>query len=113
MADETETVEITWGRAFQVWWCFIWRVFLVLFLATGLAGFLDVAVQTGQTTLDHILAALLYLIATGVSLWVNVSIMRTALRQQYSDFEIVLVPRTRHDGPSLTDRLAGRIGAKE
>ena len=112
MASENGSLEITWGRAFQVWRCYIWRVVLVGALMGGLASFLS-KIAEGESVLERVLTVLFYVVAVGVSLWVSVAIMRAVLRQTYSDFKIVLLPITQEDGPSLTDRLSGRIGAKE
>lgn len=87
-------LEITWGRATKVWWSLVWRGALFGGLAGFVAGFvLGFFMAIAGASHALIGAASLWagmLVGIPVGIWV----VRNVLAISWSDFRIVLVPRT-------------------
>jgi hypothetical protein len=88
-----QELEITWGRVASVWWLLAWRTLVGAMLLGAAFGFLIGFVgalaglpQDKITTLSSIVGGIIGLV------WGFV-VVRMALKKQYSDFRLVLVPR--------------------
>jgi hypothetical protein len=84
-------LEVTWARTLSVWWLIIWRGTLGSFLIGGLLGFI-VGFTFGvlRTPMDPLIPAILG--GVGGVIWFVV-VVRMALKNQYREFQIALVPR--------------------
>lgn len=109
-----EELEVTWMRAFKVWWSLTWRIIvysmifgIVIGMPLGLAA---AALGIGQGQASVILQNL----ATVIGLILGIWILKVVLTKSYSDFRIVLVPsdealleRTQQETPEQPDNSAG------
>lgn len=84
-------VEVSWGRAAQVWWSLIWRGLLFGFIAGFIAGFVVglvgglVGASQSDITILGTLSGVLAGIPTGI--WVT----RLVLRKRFRGFRIALL----------------------
>ena len=98
-------LDLTWKRTVSVWWLMVWRGSLGAFAAIGGAVFLVAIISTvreeitfGEASDDltdiETLAAFVFggLLAL---VWAVVA-TRMALRKEYGDFRIALLPRVDH-----------------
>lgn len=87
---ETEFVQVTWLRAFKVWWSLFWRWMLLWFFSTALSGaflmlFMNLAgVSPDISRAIAIFIAFIYAFACGII------VVKAVLRCTYSDFKITL-----------------------
>ena len=88
---EVEFAQITWMRAFKVWWSLLWRGVLFGFLAGAGVGFIlgffmglakaePEAVKSACTIAGYI-----------VSIPVGIAVTKWVLKNRYSDFRIALI----------------------
>jgi hypothetical protein len=102
-----QELEATWGRATRVWWLIMWRGVLGGTLIGGAVGVIVgivtvVVVLVVHGSLDRVEEQPIYQIgiALGALLGVIIGIgwyivvVRMALRKQYRDFRLVIVPRS-------------------
>ena len=87
-----EQLELTLERTLPIWWAFLWRAFLVGFLAGFVLGFFAGVIlgAAGAPQLGGPVGALLgFLAYFPVSLWA----MKAALSKSYSNYAVALVKR--------------------
>lgn len=88
---EGKFVEVTWKRAFKVWWSLAWRGLLFGFLGGGVVGFI-LGFILGIARVNPNTIRLVGQIAGGiVGIPIGVAILRIVLRKRYSDFRIALI----------------------
>jgi xanthosine utilization system XapX-like protein len=93
-----QELDVTWGRAFRVWWLLLWRSIVGATLLSFVAGFvfgLIYALLAGVFGWPAVGASIgggvLGVIIGGV--WA-VLVVRMALNKKYAEFRIVLVPHS-------------------
>jgi hypothetical protein len=92
-------VEVSWGRAFRVWWAVLRRAtmisgFLAVIIAcmAGIAiGAIGYAVGADVSRIHAIWRHLVYGIGVVIGVFANVWATRAALRKQYRGFRVALV----------------------
>lgn len=89
----TKCVEVTYMRAFKVWWSLLWRSALFTFLMAAVGSFtigfiLRIDLLAPANTIKKIVCQALFFI---IGLLVNIAIMRIVLKKRYSDFRIALI----------------------
>lgn len=111
MCNEVNVLQVTWKRAFEVWWSITWRVLVISSITTGVFGVSSSSIKTeGNIGLFEIL---LYILGIGLNIVISVMIVQAVLQQKFSDFKIVLMKLTKDDQPTLVDRCKGMIGLEE
>jgi uncharacterized membrane protein len=89
-----QELEPTWARAISVWWLIIWRGVVGAGVIGGVVGFIigfvGGAVGASATALSIGSSGAGLVIGT---VWMVV-VVRMALRKQYGDFRLALVPRS-------------------
>ena len=89
--SEVEIVEVTWMRAFKVWWSLLWRGLLFCFLGGGLVGFtLGFFLGLAKVEPETIKSACT-ISGYIVSIPIGIVVTRLVLNNRYSDFKIVLI----------------------
>jgi len=88
---EIELVQVTWLRAFKVWWSLLWRGLLFGFLAGAVVGFIVgffmALAKAGPAAIKNTCTIAGYI----VSVPVGIVVTKWVLRNRYSDFRIALV----------------------
>jgi ABC-type nitrate/sulfonate/bicarbonate transport system permease component len=88
---EIEFVQITWMRAFKVWWSLLWRGLLFGFLGGGLVGFIlgffMGLVKANPETIKSVCTIAGYI----VTIPIGIAVTKLVLRNRYSDFKIALI----------------------
>ena len=89
----TKCVEVTYMRAFKVWWSLLWRSAMLTFLMVAVGGFtigfiLRIDLLAPANTIKKIVFQALFFI---IGLLVNIAIMRIVLKKRYSDFRVALI----------------------
>ncbi len=88
-----QELEVTWARVLRVWWLIEWRA-IAGGLVTGGALGAVLGVALAFSDWDSSQASPFYLaIGTAVGIAWTLIAVRMALRKQYRDFRIVLLPR--------------------
>lgn len=91
---EVEFVQVTWMRAFKVWWSLLWRGMLFGFLAGAgvgfILGFILGLVRVEQGVIKDVCTVAGYI----VSIPVGIAVTKFVLNRRYSDFRIALVRKT-------------------
>jgi hypothetical protein len=89
-----QELDATWGRVLRIWWLFLWRSLIGAVLLGAIIGAVFGFI-IGVLGLSHQIIAVGSPIIGAIvgSIWA-VLVMRMALRKHYSDFRIVLVPRS-------------------
>jgi len=92
--NDMHELEPTWGRTIAVWWLIFWRGLLGSMLLGGVIGFVFgfTAALSGMS--PQTIAAISPFLGALVALPWAVLVVQMALRKQYSDFRIALLPRT-------------------
>jgi uncharacterized MnhB-related membrane protein len=89
-----QELEANWPRVFAVWWLVVWRTLLGgLVLGFG-AGFLIGLVGALLGAPSDALTALSAIVGWLLSLAWGVVVVRMALRKQYGEFRLALIPRS-------------------
>jgi hypothetical protein len=93
-----QELDVTWGRAFRVWWLLLWRWAVGGMVLSFVAGFVFGVIYgvlarvfgwpSGGASIG---GAVLGLIVGG--LWA-ILVVRMALNKKYAEFRIVLVPNS-------------------
>ena len=85
-------LEVTWGRTIRFWWAAVWLAALIGMGAGFVIGFVGGVWAALAGHPEYVRAPWFPFI--GVPLWIPLVLwgMRRALRKQYSDFRIVLLP---------------------
>ena len=87
-----EELDITWVRAFKIWWSLIWRGLLygiVLSIVLGFPlGLIANALGLEQAQAQFLIQNVIALCGLFLGIW----ILKVVLSKSYSDFRIVLVP---------------------
>lgn len=96
MNDELKTemkfVEVTWIRAFKVWWSFTWRSTLYSFLVGLVIAFISVfAAKISED--PQIVNAASLIIVFGCTIYIAVAVMGIVLKKEWSDFRIALIEK--------------------
>lgn len=89
---EVEFVQVTWMRAFKVWWSLLWRgVLLFVFLAGAgaglIIGFFMGLFRVHPETVKNVCTVAGYI----VSIPVGIAVTKWVLQKHYSDFRIALI----------------------
>ena len=89
--SEVEFVQVTWLRAFKVWWSLLWRGLLSCFLGGGLVGFiLGFFMGLAKVNPETIKSACT-ISGYIVSIPIGIAVTSLVLKNRYSDFKIVLI----------------------
>ena len=96
---EIEYVQVTWKRAFKVWWSLLWRGVLFGFLGGGLVGlilgfFMGLA-QVDPEAINSACTVAGYI----VSIPIGIVVTKLVLGNQYSDFRIALIAKNKNSPP--------------
>lgn len=88
-----QELDVTWGRVISVWWLVVWRGMLGGMLLGFVVGFL-IGMVGFFVGLSLQAVNILSTVAGGVVglLWAIV-VVRMALKKQYGEFRLALVPR--------------------
>lgn len=85
-------LEVTWGRAVRFWWAAVWLAALIAMAIGAVVGFIGglVVAVTGHP--EYVYS--FWFPYIGLPFWMPVIFwgIRRALRKQYRDFRIVLLP---------------------
>ena len=88
---EVKIVEVTWRRAFKVWWSFMWRATLFGFLGGVLIGFIiGVIMQIAGASTDTI-KAVCQIAGMIISIPIGIAVIRIILKKEYPDFKVALI----------------------
>jgi hypothetical protein len=87
------SVELTFGRAFKVWWSYSWRVSVLMIPVTFAAALLAAAVVRGPPRPEHNASSVgaasgVWLIITIGSVLAQAQAMRWMLKTRWSDFRL-------------------------
>jgi len=97
MVDETmanvKFAELTWTRAFKVWWSLVWRGMLFGFLAGGIAGAIIGFIMGGLGVNPDIIATSTRIAGMIIGIPIGIAVTKIVLKKQYSDFRIALVKK--------------------
>ncbi|MFH1578291.1 MAG: hypothetical protein ABIC18_04405 [Candidatus Omnitrophota bacterium] len=86
-----EFVQITWLRAFKVWWSLLWRGVVFGILAGGATGFI-LGIFMGLARVDsETIKSTCAVVAYIVSVPVGIMVTKFVLKNHYSDFRIALI----------------------
>lgn len=84
-------LEVTWGRAVQVWWAYLWRSFLYAILpCVVVGGVIGAVMALNKVPVEQHLWELRlvgFLIATPMAIWVT----KVLLSKTFSGFRIALI----------------------
>jgi len=91
--SEIEFVQVTWMRAFKVWWSLLWRSLLFGFLAGAgvglILGFIMGLAKVEPETIKAVCTIAGYI----VSVPVGITVTKIVLKKHYSDFKIALITK--------------------
>ena len=86
-----QEVEITWGRAFKVWWSLFWRGVLfgglAGFVAGFIIGFVGILAGIEREVIDLLSTIAGFLVSIPIGIWV----VKWVLGKKFSDFRFALV----------------------
>lgn len=90
---EVESIQVTWMRAFKVWWSWIWRNLLFSVLAAAgvgtVLGFLMGLANVESEIIKNVCIIAGYIVFVPI----GVAVTKLVLRKHYSDFKIALLPK--------------------
>ena len=91
--SEIEFVQVTWMRAFKVWWSLLWRTLLFSFLTATSASFiLGFIMGLAKAEAETIKAACI-IAGYFILIPVGIVVTKTVLKRHYSDFKIALITK--------------------
>ena len=94
---EVEFIQVTWLRAFKVWWSLLWRGILFGFLAGAgvgfILGFFMGLAGVKSETIKNVCTIAGYI----VSIPVGIMVTKWVLGTRYSDFRIALVSEIKNN----------------
>jgi hypothetical protein len=90
---DTELVQVTWLRAFKVWWSLLWRGLLFSFLAAAGVGFVLGSFMELVKLEPEIIKTVCLIVGYIVSIPVGIAVTKSVLKNQYSDFRIGLLAK--------------------
>ena len=85
-------LDITWGRVIRVWWLIAWRGVLGAFLFGASFGFIVGVVGAVTRTTGPVTAAIAGVGGGLIGVLWAIMVVRMALRKQYGEFRLALVP---------------------
>ncbi len=87
-----QELDPTWGRMMSVWWLLAWRTLVGAVLLGALTGgVFGVFAALADWPADKIQSVSAVLVGVIGALW-GIVVVRMALKKQYGDFRIALVP---------------------
>ncbi len=87
-----QELDPTWGRMMSVWWLLAWRTMVGAVLLGALTGgVFGVFAALADWPADKIQSVSAVLVGVIGALW-GIVVVRMALKKQYGDFRIALVP---------------------
>jgi hypothetical protein len=97
-----DNLEITWERAIGIWWLIIWRMILgsiVLgiifgFVAGFMIGLIGTALGLPHDSVASFNRFVVILVGSLTNIVWGITVVRMALRKQYTGFRLALVPNS-------------------
>lgn len=90
---EFELVQVTWMRAFKVWWSLLWRGLLFSFLAVAgvglVLGFILELVNADPEIIKTVCITAGYIVCVPI----GITVTKSVLKRHYSDFKIALITK--------------------
>ena len=93
MAQLVEPVEVTYKRAFMLWWNITWRTLGILFLLSILLSFINGFFQEGDNLLAKCINTCLGFFWLFLIVWVQVVVIQGLFIQKFKDFRIIMINR--------------------
>ena len=90
---EVEFVQVTWLRAFKVWWSLLWRGLLLIFLAAAGAGFFLGSLMQLIKLKPEIIKTVCIIAGYIACIPAGIFLTKLVLRIDYSDFKIALIAK--------------------
>ena len=90
---ELEFVQVTWMRAFKVWWSLLWRGVFFSFLAAAGLGFILGSFMELIKVGPELIKTVCIIAGYVVSVPVGIVVTRLVLKRHYSDFKIALIAK--------------------
>lgn len=86
-----QEVEVTFGRAAQVWWAWLWRAMLFSLLFSFVTGFvIGLAGQFAGLNPKEIIPINM-LLGAGIGVMISIWMMTKILKKKFGSFRIVLI----------------------
>ena len=90
---EFDFVQVTWKRAFKVWWSLVWMGLLFIFLATAGLGFvLGFFMQLARVE-PEIIKTVCIIAGYIASIPMGIVVTKLVLKKHYSDFKIASITK--------------------
>lgn len=90
---EVEFIQVTWLRAFKVWWSLLWRGVLLIFLAAAGVGFFLGSLMQLMKFEQEIIKTVCIISGYIISIPVGIAVTKFVLTTHYSDFKIALIAK--------------------
>ena len=91
--DADKGLEVTWGKAFKVWWSLAWRVIVFGIVAGFVAGAVVGGIAGVAGVRPQVISQLSGLAGLIISVPLGIWVVKRVLQQFWADFRIVLLPR--------------------
>lgn len=86
-------IDLNWQRTIKIWRCIFWRSVVAGGIAAAIMGFLVALIAAIAGVPEEIIMMLIQVTSTVVGALVGIVVVWSALRKEYSDFRIALVPK--------------------
>jgi hypothetical protein len=84
-------VEVTWERAFKVWWSLMWRGMLFGFLGGFVISFVLGSVMTIAGLSPETIQGVCRIAGAIVGIPIGIAVTKIVLKKKYSDFKVALI----------------------
>ncbi len=101
-----QEIELSFQRLIKIWWGLAWRYLIFMALAGFVAGFLTPFLGLAASSYRDLVATLLLILCSVISICVSIWIIKSVITKRFSDFRIalILIPK-----PTTNDEAEGPI----